>query len=63
MSKMQREVVRDRERGFKKLANVIVKAFVVVQLLSLFQLCDFIDCSMPGLPMLHYLLELAQTHV
>ena len=26
-------------------------------------LCDLTDCSKPGLPVLHYLLELAQTHV
>ena len=26
-------------------------------------LCDPIDCSMPGFPVLHSLLELAQTHV
>ena len=26
-------------------------------------LCDFIDCSTPGLPVLHCLLEFAQTHV
>ena len=26
-------------------------------------LCDPIDCSMPGLPVHHQLLELAQTHV
>ena len=25
--------------------------------------CDPMDCSMPGFPVLHYLLELAQTHV
>ena len=25
--------------------------------------CDPIDCSMPGFPVLHYLLECAQTHV
>ena len=25
--------------------------------------CDRMDCSMPGFPVLHYLLELAQTHV
>jgi len=25
-------------------------------------LCDPMDCSMPGYPVLHYLLELAQTH-
>ena len=26
-------------------------------------LCDPMDCNMPGLPVLHYLLEFAQTHV
>ena len=26
-------------------------------------LCDFMDCSMPGSPVLHHLLEFAQTHV
>ena len=26
-------------------------------------LCDPIDCSMPGLPVLYHLLEIAQTHV
>ena len=26
-------------------------------------LCDFMDCSMPGFPVFHHLLELAQTHV
>ena len=26
-------------------------------------LCDPIDCSMPGFPVLHHLPELAQTHV
>ena len=26
-------------------------------------LCNCIDCSMPGFPVLHYLLELTQTHV
>ena len=25
--------------------------------------CDLMDCSMPGFPVLHYLLGLAQTHV
>ena len=36
---------------------------VVVQLLSRVQLCDPMDCSMPGFPVHHQLLELAQTHV
>ena len=26
-------------------------------------LCDLMHCSMPGFPVLHYLLELAETHV
>ena len=26
-------------------------------------LCDPMDCSTPGFPVIHYLLELAQTHV
>ena len=31
--------------------------------LSHVRLCNPIDCSTPGLPVLHYLLEFAQTHV
>ena len=30
---------------------------------SCLTLCDPMDCSMPGFPVLHYLLEFAQTHV
>ena len=30
---------------------------------SCLTLCDPMNCSTPGLPVLHYLLELAQTHV
>ena len=30
---------------------------------SCLTLCDSMDCSMPGFPVLHLLLELAQTHV
>jgi len=30
---------------------------------SCLTLCDPMDCSMPGFPVLHYLPELAQTHV
>ena len=37
--------------------------FVVVQSLSCVQLCDPVDCSTPGFPVLRYLPELAQTHV
>ena len=38
-------------------------SFLVVQLLSHVQLCHHMDCSTPGFPVLHYLQELAQTHV
>ena len=34
-----------------------------VQLLSRVRLCDPVDCSTPGFPVLHQLPELAQTHV
>ena len=37
--------------------------FVVFRLLSHFQLCDPMDCSTPGFPVHHCLIELAQTHV
>ena len=36
---------------------------VVVYSLSRVQLCNPVDCSTPGFPVLHYLLEFAQTHV
>ena len=39
------------------------KFSIVVQLLSPTGLCNHMDCSMPGFPILHYLLEFAQTHV
>ena len=37
--------------------------FSSVQSLSRVRLCDPMDCSTPGLPVHHQLLELAQTHV
>ena len=37
--------------------------FGSVQLLSHVQLCDPMDCSMPGFPVHHQLPGLAQTHV
>ena len=40
-----------------------VLQIAVVQLLSRVQLCDPVDCSTPGFPVLHDLLEFAQTHV
>ena len=37
--------------------------FVVVQSLKCVQLCNPMDCSAPGFPVLHCLPEFAQTHV
>ena len=46
---------------------IIPPSISSVQLSSVAQLCltlcDPMDCSMPGIPVLHQLLELAQTHV
>ena len=36
---------------------------LVVQSLSHVQLCNPMDCSTPGFPVLHYLLEFAQIHI
>ena len=54
-----------RELGFcKQLDAVYIYIFVVVQSLShVLTLCNPMDCSTAGFPVLHYLLELAQTHV
>ena len=40
----------------------VFSAVVFLQLLSCPNLCDAMDCSMPGFPVLHHLLQLAQTH-
>ena len=48
----------EREQKKKKKAA----GFVVVQPLSHVQLCDPMDSSTPGFPVLHYFLEFAQTH-
>ena len=45
------------------LLSPLNKYVVVVQSLSHFQLCNPMDCSTPGFPVLHYLPEFAQTHV
>ena len=42
---------------------IITKKTVVVQSLSHAQLCDSMDGSTPGLPVLHQLPELTHTHV
>ena len=40
-----------------------IHAIIIAQSLSYIQLCDHIDCSTPGSPVLHHLLEFVQTHV
>ena len=35
----------------------------IVQSLNRVQLCDPMDCSMPGFPVVHHLPELAHIHV
>ena len=40
-----------------------VSSLLVVQLASHVRLCDRMNCSTPGFPVLHYLPEFAQTHV
>ena len=42
---------------------VMVIMVVVVKSLSHVQLCHPVNCSTPGFPVLHHLLEFAQTHV
>ena len=53
-----------RELGFcKQLDAVYIYIFVVQSLSHVLTLCNPMDCSTAGFPVLHYLLELAQTHV
>ena len=40
-----------------------INILFVVQSLSQVRLCDPVDCSVPGFPVPHHLLEFAQTHV
>jgi len=53
--------------GSARLQVLIPKAFLLVKIgsiccsLSHVQLCDPMDSSMPGFPVLHYFLEFAQT--
>ena len=35
----------------------------VVQLLSFVRLCNTMNCSMPGFPVLHHLLEFTRIHI
>ena len=46
--------------GFKRVTLAVQFSSVTRSCLIL---CDTTDCSLPGFPVLHQLLELAQTHV
>ena len=50
-------------KPWKKRIFFLLYLFSSVQSLSCVQLCDPMDCSTPGLPVHHQLLELTQTHV
>ena len=41
----------------------LLSQVVIVQSLSCVRLCIPMDCSTPGFPVLHRLLELAQSHI
>jgi len=47
--------------GLKGELRLFVGSCSVTQ--SCLTLCDSVDCSTPGFPVLHYLPEFAQTHV
>ena len=51
----------DKSRCFGKIGVLKYTCCSVAQLCP--TLCDPMDCSMPGFPVLHHLPELAQTHV
>ena len=42
---------------------IFSKIFVVQSFSCVWTLCDPIDCNTKGFPVLHYLLEFAETHV
>ena len=53
----------DYDKNVEDKNFVYFNSFVVVQLPSHVQLCDRMDCSTPGSPVLHYCLEFAQIRV
>ena len=57
------EVSTDRWMDKQNVVYTYNARFNSVQLLSGVRLCDPMNCSTPGLPVLHYLLEPTQTHV
>ena len=52
----------DRNNSKHSLSLIVINQFSSVAK-SCPTLCDPMDCSTPGFPVLHQLLELAQTHV
>ena len=44
------------------IGKIMIDCVADVQLLGRVRLCDPVDCSTPGFPVLHHLPELAQTH-
>ena len=54
--------IGENKLGTQKQANFFF-LFSSVQSLSRVRLCDPMDCSMPGLPVQHQLLEFTQIHV
>ena len=49
--------------GRSRPGGVSLHTIIIVLSLRCVQLCDPMDCSTPGFPVLHYLLEFAQIHV
>ena len=49
--------------GWTVLKTDIIQLLSLVKLLSRVWLCNPMNCSTPGLPVLHQLLEFAQTHI
>ena len=59
----QNSTVSEKPEGWVKCCWEAVSDKESVQLLSRVRLCSPMDCSMPGFPVHHQLLEFAQTHV
>ena len=55
-------IVQKRKRRHLCIYTICLKSFCLVAQLCL-TFCDPLDCSMPGFPVLHYLLKFAQTQV
>ena len=52
------------QQNYYKGGGFCLNSYTCLTLLLLsLTLCDSVDCSMPGLPVPHYLLQFAQVHV